>query len=65
MIATGADLENCLILELEAESADDVDFDADQGAMLVIPVAIRGCAPVDRAAYDRVSVSTRQITGDR
>jgi hypothetical protein len=62
MIATGADLENCLILELEAEIADDVDFDADQGALLVLPVAIRECTPVDRAVYDRVSASSEQIT---
>src|SRR5437588_5323906 len=42
MIVTEADFDDCVILELDAEPADDVDFDADQGAMLVIPNAIRG-----------------------
>lgn len=47
MLATGADLDDCLIVELDAEPADDVDFDADQGAMLVIPRRVIGCADVD------------------
>src|SRR5437588_907422 len=48
MIVKGADLEDCVIVELEGDQADDVDFDADQGATLVIPTEIVTCAGVDR-----------------
>lgn len=47
MLGKGTDLGRCVIVELEGERADDVDFDADQGAMLVIPTAILGCGEVD------------------
>lgn len=43
-----ADLDDCLIIELDGEPSGDVDFDADQGAMLVIPTAIVACR---RAAH--------------
>lgn len=48
MLATGADVDGCLVVELSADPADDVDFDADQGAMLVISRRITGCAAIDR-----------------
>lgn len=54
MLVNDADLDSCTIVELDAELADDVDFDADQGAMLVIPTAIRGCGPVDRELIHRI-----------
>ena len=54
MLAKGADIERCTIVELEAGRADDVDFDADQGAMLVIPTKIVRCAPADGDAVERV-----------
>lgn len=47
MITCGADLDGCVVVELEAGAADDVDFDADQGAMLVIPTAVLACHRVD------------------
>lgn len=58
MLVEEADLANCVIVELEAELAQDVDFDADQGAMLVIPSRILGCAGVD----DRLVQSVRDRT---
>ena len=54
-IVNGADLDDCVIVELEAVARGDVDFDADQGAMLVIPTAIRGCARVDRSLAERLT----------
>jgi hypothetical protein len=54
MNETEAELEGCLVVELDAEAADDVDFDADQGAMLVIPTRILGCEPVDPDLIERV-----------
>ena len=40
MVETGGDIEDRLVVELEAQPAGDVDFDADHGAMLVVPTAI-------------------------
>jgi hypothetical protein len=54
MLAKEAEVSECVVVELEAEPADDVDFDADQGAMLVIPTRIIGCAPVDLGLAERV-----------
>ena len=54
MLAKDADLDACVVLELEAQPADDVDFDADQGAMLVIPTEIYDCARVDRDRLELV-----------
>ncbi len=48
MLVKEAELEQCVIVQLEADQADDVDFDADQGALLVIPRAIVACDRVDR-----------------
>jgi hypothetical protein len=57
MLAKDADLDECVVLELEARAADDVDFDADEGAMLVIPTGIIHCARVDPALVHRVRVA--------
>lgn len=54
MLDKDADLDDCVIVQLEAEHADDVDFDADQGAMLVSPTGIVGCTPVDRDLMRRI-----------
>jgi hypothetical protein len=59
MLGTEADVEKCVVLELDADPADDVDFDADQGAMLVIPTAIRSCDPVDEELFERVRSTVR------
>jgi hypothetical protein len=54
MLDTGADLDGCTIVELEAQPAEDPDFDADQGAMLVIPSAVCGCEAVDPELVERL-----------
>ena len=43
-----ADLEDCVVVELEARESDDEDFDADEGALLVIPTEICDVRPVDK-----------------
>jgi hypothetical protein len=55
MLENKGDLDGCTVVELEARPAEDRDFDADQGAMLVIPTAIRGCEPIDPELAERVS----------
>jgi hypothetical protein len=57
MLARDADIDGCVVLQLEAEPADDVDFDADEGALLVIPNAILDCADADRELLERVRAS--------
>jgi DnaJ-class molecular chaperone len=51
MISRGADIENCVVVELEGIESEDEDFDADEGALLVVPKRIVETRPVDR---DRV-----------
>jgi|GEM_PF-4621198 len=63
MIVNDADLDDCVVVELEADPAADVDFDADQGAMLVIPTAVVGCAGVDRSLAERVANDARRAVG--
>lgn len=53
LIATEAELVGVLV-ELEAELAEDVDFDADQGVILVIPTAIERTRQVEPAAFDTI-----------
>jgi hypothetical protein len=47
MTAQDADIEGCVVVAMEGVPSDDVDFDADQGALLVIPTAIEGCEAID------------------
>ena len=61
LLSKGAELEDSVVVELEAEAADDVDFDADQGALLVIPTALISTSPADPSAADRV----RQLSAKR
>jgi hypothetical protein len=55
MLVKDTDLAQCLIVEMDADPAADVDFDADQGAMLVIPKEIKRCDQVDRMLMERIS----------
>ena len=55
MLANDADLDGCLIVELEGARSKDVDFDADQGAVLIIPTRILGSAGVDRQLAERIA----------
>jgi hypothetical protein len=54
MMMKDADLDGCLIVELEGDPAHEVDFDADQGAVLVIPTEIVGCLRVDDELAQRI-----------
>lgn len=52
MVDRGADFEDCVVVELEGHESEDEDFDADEGALLVIPTRIVDTRPVDK---DRLS----------
>ena len=54
MLANDAEIDGCVVVELDGERAPEVDFDADQGALLLLPRAIRSCARVDRELLERV-----------
>ena len=64
MLAKKADVESCTIVELDAERAEDVDFDADQGAMLVIPTAVLACHEVDRRLVAELERRTAEHAPD-
>ena len=61
MLANGAELNDCLVVELEAQRAADVDFDADEGALLALPSAICACAPPDRGLIERIRDRAREL----
>ena len=61
MRVRGADLSDAVLVELRAARAEDVDFDADQGAILVIPAAIVRSEPVDERRLERVA----RLSGSR
>ncbi len=48
MLERDADLDGCVVVELEGEPTDDEDFDADEGALLVRPTRIRDVRAIDR-----------------
>jgi hypothetical protein len=53
-----------VVVELEARAADEVDFDADQGAMLVIPTAVLACHRVDRELAEQIERRTGERAPD-
>jgi len=57
MLERDTDAEGSLIVELEGERSDDVDFDADEGALLVFPTRIVNARPLDR---ERIAELKRQ-----
>jgi hypothetical protein len=61
MIAKNADLTDCRVVELGAELADDVDFDADQGALLVIPITVRAETRADPALARRIATAAERL----
>jgi hypothetical protein len=60
LLATEADPIGILI-ELEAEPAEDVDFDADQGAFLVIPKSIERTRQIEPEAIETIRALTEQV----
>lgn len=53
LLATEADPVG-LLVEFEGEPSDDIDFDADQGAVLVIPTTIGNVRPIQPEAIDTI-----------
>lgn len=47
MLRRDADMEGSVVVELEGEESDDVDYDADEGALLVFPTRIVDTQPLD------------------
>jgi hypothetical protein len=64
MLTSEADLDGCVVVELEGRPSGDVDFDADQGAMLVIPTAVLACHEVDRRLAEEVERQTTEHAPD-
>jgi hypothetical protein len=48
MLRRDSDMEGSVLVELEGEESEDVDFDADEGALLVFPKKIVQVCDVDR-----------------
>ena len=59
LLATEAELVGFLV-ELDAEPSGEVDFDADQGAVLVIPTAIQNVRPMQPEAIDTIRSLSEQ-----
>lgn len=53
LLRTEAELVG-LLVELEADPAEDPDFDADQGAILVIPTTIERVRPIEPEAVQSI-----------
>lgn len=54
MLDREIDLDGQALVELEGVEADDRDFDADRGALLVVPTRVRGMEPLDPEVVQRV-----------
>lgn len=57
MLRRDADMEGSIVVQVEGEESDDVDFDADEGALLVFPTRVVGTAPLDRERIAQLSSS--------
>jgi hypothetical protein len=55
MLRRDSAMEDSILVELEGEESDDVDFDADEGALLVVPTRIVQTCDVDREQIERVA----------
>ena len=49
MLRRDGDMEGSVIVELEGDESDDVDFDADEGALLVFPKKVVRTIDLDQA----------------
>jgi hypothetical protein len=54
MLRRDSDMEGSLIVELEGTESDAPDFDADEGALLVLPTRIVEAREVDRDRIDEL-----------
>ena len=53
MARRDADVDGSVLVELEGRQSQDEDFDADEGALLVIPTEICDVRPVDKERLGR------------
>jgi DnaJ-class molecular chaperone len=49
-----------MLVQLEAEPADDLDFYADQGSLLVIPTTVESTRPIEPEAIETIKRLARQ-----
>lgn len=49
-----ANLDNCVVVTLEGELADEEDWDADAGAVLIRPTRIVSVEPLDPAVIEEI-----------
>jgi hypothetical protein len=61
MLRRDSDMDGSLLVGLEGNESDDVDFDADEGALLVFPTRIVEVRDVDR---DRVNDLKEDLAGE-
>lgn len=61
MLAHGAKLEDRLVVELEGQRAPDVDFDADAGALLMLPTSVGACMRPDRKQINEVRERAQRV----
>lgn len=54
MLDKGTDVDDSVVVEVEGERSDEVDFDADQGALLVIPTEVVRTESADAGLAERV-----------
>src|SRR4051794_38683288 len=54
MLRRDSDMEGSKLVELEGTESDDVDFDADEGALLVLPTRIVQAKELDRSHIDEL-----------
>jgi hypothetical protein len=60
MLRRESDMEGSVVVELEGKESHDVDFDADEGALLVFPARIVEVGKLDR---DRIEELKRELAG--
>lgn len=58
MLRRDADVDGCTLLELEGDETGDIDFDADEGVMLIRPTRIVRSEPIDE---ERMRALEREI----
>ena len=61
MLAHGTELEDRLVVELEGQRAPDVDFDADAGAVLMLPTSVGACMRPDRKQISEVRERAQRV----
>jgi hypothetical protein len=54
LLERGVDLEGYVVHVLEGRRSDDIDLDADAGALLVLPTGVVERRPIDRALVEEI-----------